>query len=487
MFIDKFKPIQKPRQGTILDTGIFRKEKISFHKFEILAPFIEIVFTVTTVIFVGIVFQRYHFESQFMASSWLCIGITAGLLQAAGTGLLGLYRFPVLIAPGPHIEKLLTIWALITLLFTLGLIFPEISRSVSPGPLAAALLTQCFFLLAGRYAFANGARNLLLAEYPSGSRTAFSEEPSQFRRLIQDFLHSHSARQEIDQPAAAPLRSRGSPNVAPGNGHPSSIANVRGAEGFLLTARWNSLELFESVHRRFRMLLIPSRMSPDLAAARDQGQSSLLGGRIDPLSLQKNPLTNSETSVKRTLDILFSLIALFLLWPVFLLAAAAIRLDDGGPVIFRQRRTGQNLREFIIFKFRTMKVLEDGPEIVQAIKGDHRVTAAGRLLRRSSIDELPQLFNVLMGDMSLVGPRPHAIAHDSQYKTHIADYARRFQFKPGVTGWAQVNGLRGETASLEEMAKRVRFDLWYIDNWSLLLDLKILARSCFVPFRDCAY
>jgi putative colanic acid biosynthesis UDP-glucose lipid carrier transferase len=173
--------------------------------------------------------------------------------------------------------------------------------------------------------------------------------------------------------------------------------------------------------------------------------------------------------------------------PLFLIVAMAIKLDSPGPVIFRQRRSGFNAKEFIVFKFRTMTVLEDGPVVTQASRGDRRVTYIGKFLRRSSLDELPQLFNVLWGDMSLVGPRPHALAHDDHYRVHIADYAYRYYAKPGITGWAQVNGLRGETASLEQMADRVKLDVWYINNQSLGLDLNILLRTCFEVLRDRAY
>ena len=194
-----------------------------------------------------------------------------------------------------------------------------------------------------------------------------------------------------------------------------------------------------------------------------------------------------EYQSKRVLDILVSCAAVIISCPVFLIAAIAIKLDSPGPIIFRQRRRGFNAQEFVIFKFRTMTVLEDGPIVTQACQNDLRVTRIGKYLRRSSFDELPQLFNVLRGDMSLVGPRPHALAHDDHYRVHIADYACRHYVKPGITGWAQVHGLRGETASLEQMANRVKLDLWYINNSSPGLDLNILLRTCLEVLRDRAY
>jgi putative colanic acid biosynthesis UDP-glucose lipid carrier transferase len=169
--------------------------------------------------------------------------------------------------------------------------------------------------------------------------------------------------------------------------------------------------------------------------------------------------------------------------PLFAVVSLLIRLESPGPIIFRQERKGFNGRQFSILKFRTMNVLENGRVIRQASKDDVRVTCVGRILRSTSIDELPQLINVVRGHMSLVGPRPHAVAHDDQYSELIAHYAFRQHVKPGLTGWAQVNGFRGETSRLELMEKRVNCDLWYIRNWSFWLDLKILVLTGFEVFR----
>jgi putative colanic acid biosysnthesis UDP-glucose lipid carrier transferase len=198
-------------------------------------------------------------------------------------------------------------------------------------------------------------------------------------------------------------------------------------------------------------------------------------------------LNKFELSAKRVLDLFVALIAILLLWPILLIAAIAIKLDSKGPVIFKQRRNGLNGREFVVLKFRTMTVLEDGPNVTQASRGDRRITHVGKFLRRSSIDELPQLFNVVKGEMSLVGPRPHPVSLDNKYRSLIADYDCRFHVKPGLTGWAQINGLRGETATVQQMAQRVRADVWYINNCSVGLDIIILIRTCFEVLREGAY
>jgi undecaprenyl-phosphate galactose phosphotransferase/putative colanic acid biosynthesis UDP-glucose lipid carrier transferase len=193
------------------------------------------------------------------------------------------------------------------------------------------------------------------------------------------------------------------------------------------------------------------------------------------VELQRPPLSSGELAFKRALDVILAICLIVPLAPLFLIVGLLIKLESSGPVIFSQRRKGFNGREFTILKFRSMSVLEDGHVIVQARRNDPRLTRVGRILRATSVDELPQLLNVLCGHMSLVGPRPHAVAHDDSYTKVIAKYAFRQHVKPGLTGWAQVNGFRGETARIEQMELRVECDLWYIKNWSFWLDLKILA------------
>ncbi|MGJ5177635.1 undecaprenyl-phosphate glucose phosphotransferase [Bradyrhizobium oligotrophicum] len=195
------------------------------------------------------------------------------------------------------------------------------------------------------------------------------------------------------------------------------------------------------------------------------------------IELQRGLMSPLEHTTKRLMDLVLAGAALALLSPLLLLVAIAIRLDSPGPVLFRQQRCGFNGRSFQIYKFRTMSVLEDGPSIVQAQIGDSRFTRLGVWLRRTSIDELPQLLNVLNGSMSLVGPRPHALAHDNEFDKLVRNYAYRRRVKPGLTGWAQVHGCRGPTPTRASIEERVEFDLWYIDNWSLSLDLAILLRT----------
>jgi len=199
-------------------------------------------------------------------------------------------------------------------------------------------------------------------------------------------------------------------------------------------------------------------------------------------SLCESPLNGPFGLVKRMEDVVVSVLILLCVWPVMLLIAVGVRLTSKGPILFKQRRYGLNGQLIKVYKFRSMTVCENGDEIIQAKKGDARVTALGAFLRRTSLDELPQFFNVLQGRMSVVGPRPHAVAHNEQYRKLIRGYMWRHKVKPGITGWAQVNGWRGETDTLDKMEKRVEYDLDYIRRWSVWLDLKIILLTIIKGF-----
>jgi putative colanic acid biosynthesis UDP-glucose lipid carrier transferase len=200
-------------------------------------------------------------------------------------------------------------------------------------------------------------------------------------------------------------------------------------------------------------------------------------GGMPVIAICETPFMGLNSTIKRSSDIVLSCIILLLLTPLMLAIAVAVRVSSPGPIIFRQRRYGLYGEEIIVYKFRSMKVMENGNTVVQARQGDERVTPIGGFLRRTSLDELPQFINVLQGRMSIVGPRPHAVAHNEQYRKLIKGYMLRHKVKPGITGWAQVNGLRGETATLDKMEARIQYDLDYLRNWSLWLDLWIILKT----------
>lgn len=236
------------------------------------------------------------------------------------------------------------------------------------------------------------------------------------------------------------------------------------------------------IARRLRVLPLPVTLVPFGTLAQLFQRARYDIGDTVAIELQRAALSPGEQAVKRGIDIVLSGIGLIILSPILLAAAVAIRLDSPGPALFRQTRHGFNGRPFRIYKFRTMTVMENGDVVEQAKKGDKRVTRVGRWLRRYSIDELPQLLNVFLGDMSLVGPRPHASAHDRHFTAAIERYAFRHHVKSGITGWAQVHGARGETDTIEKMQRRVELDIWYINNWSIWLDFSVMIRTILVVF-----
>ena len=237
-------------------------------------------------------------------------------------------------------------------------------------------------------------------------------------------------------------------------------------------------QMLDATLDMLRERVVNVHVIPDLHQYRllNQGISEWSG--LPVINLSGTPMTGAEMRIKAVLDRLIALLALVALSPLLLLIALAIRLEDGGPALFHQRRHGIGGETIDVLKFRTMRQhSEPSGQVTQAIPHDTRVTRVGRMLRKTSLDELPQLINVLKGEMSLVGPRPHAIEHNSFYSDHIPRYMLRHKVKPGLTGWAQVNGYRGITDTPEKMEMRIEHDLWYIQNWSLWLDLRILLMT----------
>ncbi|MCL2874964.1 MAG: undecaprenyl-phosphate glucose phosphotransferase [Betaproteobacteria bacterium] len=218
--------------------------------------------------------------------------------------------------------------------------------------------------------------------------------------------------------------------------------------------------------------------------------TDLIQGRFDTVgnmpvvAVCETPFTGFNGFVKRASDVVLSSLILLLLLPFMLLLAIGVKLSSPGPVIFKQRRYGLDGKEILVYKFRSMKVCDDGDVIKQATKNDVRITRFGAFIRKTSLDELPQFINALQGRMSIVGPRPHAVAHNETYRKAIKGYMIRHKIKPGITGWAQVNGYRGETETIDKMQKRIKYDLEYLRNWSLMLDFWIIVKTILVIVRD---
>ncbi|MBV8186230.1 MAG: undecaprenyl-phosphate glucose phosphotransferase [Alphaproteobacteria bacterium] len=255
-----------------------------------------------------------------------------------------------------------------------------------------------------------------------------------------------------------------------------SLAAAGAVDEIVFASPWRSSRPLELAVAKFAALQTVVKIDPGLPMQKPAPVAFGFLAGVPILTLQRPPLSGWPAAAKRAEDVIISLLAIALLAPFLALVAIAIKLDTPGPVLFRQERFGFNNNRFLVFKFRTMRhYTVPDPLVQQARRNDPRVTRVGALLRRWSVDELPQLFNVLRGEMSLVGPRPHAATHNEKYALLVDGYLARHRMKPGITGWAQVNGSRGETESPQQMARRLEYDLAYIANWSLYFDLKILV------------
>ncbi len=247
-----------------------------------------------------------------------------------------------------------------------------------------------------------------------------------------------------------------------------------------MTARPRILQVLDALRDTTASIyFVPDMFITDLI----QGRSDSVCG-VTVISVCDTPFRGAAGALKRASDIVLSLLILLLILPIMLVIALLVKMDSPGPVIFKQRRYGLDGEEILVYKFRSMAVTEDGGTIRQASKNDLRVTKIGAVLRKTSLDELPQFINVLQGRMSIVGPRPHAVAHNEMYRTLIKGYMVRHKVRPGITGWAQVNGQRGETDTLDKMQARIDCDLDYLRNWSLQLDLYIIFKTIRLVFKD---
>jgi putative colanic acid biosynthesis UDP-glucose lipid carrier transferase len=301
-------------------------------------------------------------------------------------------------------------------------------------------------------------------------------------RLHGVFLDERAGDSPLDAKAQALLRSAGAVDV-PAEGSVRDYVNARRIDAVFVARHTTSPGtqglLAELRDTTSSVYLIPDVSLYDLIQARVANIET-----VPVIALCESPLHGSRGLSKRVTDVVIATALLIAAAPVMVLIALAIKLDSRGRVLFRQDRHGLGGERIVIYKFRTMTVEENGPRIRQATRDDPRVTRVGRFLRRTSLDELPQLINVLQGRMSLVGPRPHAVAHNEEYRKLISGYMVRHKVAPGITGLAQVSGYRGETATLDDMRRRVQYDLEYLRHWCWLLDIKILLRTIVLIIRD---
>lgn len=473
--IDRFRKHQPAGPGARSQSdssaGVAAHLWLSYDHFGILAALSDAFAVVIASIVTGTAYHRFAFGH--VGSIVECLGVAAILAALAGAQmkLRGLYTPDSLLSIRPQVAPVIFICSTAVLLL-LGVSFTlKIGEELSRASILLLGITAPLLMLGQRVLL----RSTMLATIKRGglkrpkimliTRDLKAAPASDEMPLAYDVVETHA----LPQDSEAIRHALG--NI---------VSTARGSNivsEIHLAMDWDRWSDTKQLLTELRALPIPVRLIADKTAREilQYSQQQLRG--VVSFEVQRAPLTAFERAAKRAFDIAAAAVGLLAIAPLLLVVSLVVWIDSPGPIFFRQRRGGFNGRTFEIFKFRTMFVMEDGPRIIQATSNDHRVTRIGRFLRRYSIDELPQLFNVLRGDMSLVGPRPHPLALDVQYGGLISSYLCRHHVKPGITGWAQVNGFRGETPTVRLMEQRVELDLWYVTNWSFLLDLRILFRT----------
>jgi Undecaprenyl-phosphate glucose phosphotransferase len=467
-----------------------RRGLLPYFLVETLAVCSDALLIVAASLLAGIAYYLVAFHSFGPLGIFLGVGFLSFVNFSAVLGWRGAYRPHNLADFQRQARETTAIWLFVFVMLLVVAFLFKISDSYSRGATVTFFACGWAALILWRFAVARflaqaltvGAfserKAVLLAEQGQLIGSTILEELNRCGYTLADHLEfsGHSA-----SSASGSICSRKS------IGQIFELSRREPIECVFLLASWDDPHRIEALTRELGALSVPVYLLPDRNVAHILSNRIVDIGTAWTAELKRAPLTRLEQFSKRVIDLVLATGGLIALAPMFALVAAWIKIETGGPVIFSQRRNGFNGRSFKMYKFRTMSVQEDGTVIRQATRNDPRFTKSGRLLRRTNIDELPQLFNVIAGDMSLVGPRPHPVALDSEYEKIIGNYAFRHHVKPGLTGWAQINGLRGETRTVDLMARRVEFDLWYINNWSLLLDFKIMLRTLLVGFQSTAY
>jgi undecaprenyl-phosphate galactose phosphotransferase/putative colanic acid biosynthesis UDP-glucose lipid carrier transferase len=423
----------------------------------------------------SLTYRCFLTEPTVNVTTHLGLGLLAGFFYILCAYNFRLNRIQELFRQRPYYRGILASWVFAILLLTLVVFVLKVSDSVSRGSVVLFSVFGGIGLLLWRLLINKWMRKAVETGAIHGRRAIVLGDVDELARFSREKL---LARYGIDEVERLSLpRDRGCDKTLALVEKVIERARNRDKdlEEVILAMSWAPSTKLKLIRRRLRFLPLPVRLLPDRAVsailANDTNNAALL------IEIQRAPLSKAERLGKRILDLTVASIALIAFAPFIAIIAIAIKLESTGPAIFRQRRRGFNGKVFGMYKFRTMRVVEDGPSIALATRNDLRVTQMGRVLRWTSMDEIPQLLNVIKGDMSVVGPRPHALAIDDQYRQMVANYAFRHHVIPGMSGWAQVNGYRGETPSIHSIARRVELDLWYINNWSFALDIRILLQT----------
>ena len=466
-----------------------RRALINASTFSILAFLLEFAAVLALALITGVAYHLVAYGSVGSVDFYLQVGVPAAAVYAIVNTARGDYRVGTFLSGKVDARRILVHWhATFLCLLAIGFL-AQLSTIYSRAWIALFYVSALLAIVPIRRALTSATLYASRIGIVSAKKIFIVGAASRISAFLQRYRPAQLG-VEVAGCCLLPLLpgrlSEGSSEILTRELEYALIqAREANPDAILLLAPWTATDAVKQTVEKFGVLPAELHLGPDGMLEEFTNAELLRIGPISTLQLTAAPLGTLQWLTKRLMDIVVSAAALVALAPLLAVVAVLVKLDGGGPIFFRQRRYGYNQRTFSIVKFRTMRVMEDGPDIRQATRGDERVTRFGRFLRRWNIDELPQLINVLKGDMSLVGPRPHALSHNLEYEKKIRLYARRHNVKPGITGWAQVHGFRGETDA-RRMRARVEHDLYYIENWSLWLDIWILARTVMSPkaFRN---
>ncbi len=441
-------------------------------RFAILAALADAFVITTCAVAIGVGYHIFFYHVSGMAQPSTAIGILVSILFIAINVLRNEYSIVGYLSFGGHARRVALVWN-ITFLGALVLSFMvKETSAISRGSIVLLYASGLFCLVWLRAIIVHRTKMSAIVGKISALRVVLAGSEAALR----DF----SARYQpwaagIDVVSCSVLR--GPETLDEDLALAAASARVLHPDDIFILVPWSQTRTIDACVAAFIKVPASIHLGPELVLDRFSKASISRIGKIASLHLVRQPLSTAEVVIKRVFDVVVAMAMLIVLLPLFGLIAVAIKRDSPGPVFFMQRRYGFNQQTFRIVKFRSMTVTESDRAMRPATRNDDRVTRVGRFMRRYNIDELPQLLNVIRGDMSLVGPRPHALIQNQHYERSIAEYARRHNVRPGVTGWAQIHGLRGEITSEDFMRRRLEHDLYYIDNWTMGLDLRILGMT----------
>ena len=399
------------------------------------------------------------------------VGSVAGAMFVLANAMRREYNVDTYLHIKGHASRTASLWALVILwLLAIGFV-AKVSGQYSRGAMTIFFCLGAPMLIGARVAMVRLARRFAARPGALSRRlfvVGYADDIAAFRARFSGLPGAEIV-------GVFHLRRRG--GAASDAEAAASTARALRPDDVFIVAPWSHQRTIDACAQAFRKLPVAIHLGPEPVLSRFSHARMSEVGCLPAVHLVRRPLSHGEHMLKRAVDFFGAGLGLILFAPLLAAVALLIVLDSPGGVFFTQRRYGFNQEPFRILKFRTMTTKDDGPVVVQAQRDDKRITRVGRWLRRFNIDELPQLVNVVRGDMSLVGPRPHATAHDESFERLIDCYARRHNMKPGITGWAQVNGFRGEIRSPDDILARVEHDLYYLDNWSIWLDFECMWRT----------